>query len=428
MRILLIAYEFPPSPSPQSLRWAYLTRELDALGHDVHVLTPDLGPANDRWPLLPNTIHIHRSFAGPFRGLLAARQARKLRRARPYASTSVSSTHAAVAPVNWKYRLVQRAQRVLAGSLFPDERGEWRPWARRLLQRLLQELSPDVVIASHEPATSLELGLLARRLGFPLIADLGDPVLASYTPRRWRRKSSELERQVCAQADGVLVTTQSALQLLAQRHGDRHRIHVLTQGYDDRMAPPDVDMPSVFEPGRMELLYTGTFYRFRRPEALIEALRGLDGIRLSIATPAAPPALLQACRDTPHQFRLLGLLPHARALALQRQADVLVHIANDEPTQIPGKLFEYLGAGRPILYLGSRDQAAADLLIQANAGWVVDNDVDRIREALGSMVELRRGAGLPAVNPVTAFGWSRIGMQLHTLLEEVVASAGSGAA
>ena len=37
MRFLLIAYEFPPSPSPQSLRWAYLVRELIALGHQVKV-------------------------------------------------------------------------------------------------------------------------------------------------------------------------------------------------------------------------------------------------------------------------------------------------------------------------------------------------------------------------------------------------------
>ena len=45
MRILLITYEFPPSPSPQSLRWAYLCRELHRLGHDIDVLTIDLGGA-----------------------------------------------------------------------------------------------------------------------------------------------------------------------------------------------------------------------------------------------------------------------------------------------------------------------------------------------------------------------------------------------
>ena len=35
MRILLIAYEFPPSPSPQSLRWTYLVRELDRLTREL---------------------------------------------------------------------------------------------------------------------------------------------------------------------------------------------------------------------------------------------------------------------------------------------------------------------------------------------------------------------------------------------------------
>jgi len=430
MRILLIAYEFPPSPSPQSLRWAYLTRELAALGHEVHVLTPDIGPSTDSWPLLPQTVRIHRTFAGPFRGLLAARQAQKLRGHAPGESIASPFIDAAPTAVNWKYRLVQVAQRVLARWLFPDERGEWRPWARRRLDRLLQELSPAVVIASHEPATSLELGLMARRQGFPLIADLGDPVLAPYTPPRWHGKSSALERQVCEQADRVIVTTHSAQQLLTQRHGSGRRIRILTQGYDDSMEVASIELPNIFEPARLELLYTGNFYRFRRPDALIDALRGFGGIRLNVATPAAPASLLQACRDSPHQFRLLGLLPHARVLSLQRQADVLVHIANDQPMQIPGKLFEYLGAGRPILYLGNRDQATADLLAKANAGWVVDNAVERIREALRMLLALKRGAGLPVVTPVTDFGWSRIGAQLHALLEEVATgtSAGAGSA
>ena len=68
MRLLLIAYEFPPSPSPQSLRWAYFARELDALGHEVHVLAPDFGGETPGLPVLPRGVVVHRCFAGPFRG------------------------------------------------------------------------------------------------------------------------------------------------------------------------------------------------------------------------------------------------------------------------------------------------------------------------------------------------------------------------
>ena len=46
--LLPIAYEFPPIPLPQSLRWTRLARELARRGHAVHVLAPDVpgdGPA-----------------------------------------------------------------------------------------------------------------------------------------------------------------------------------------------------------------------------------------------------------------------------------------------------------------------------------------------------------------------------------------------
>ena len=70
MRLLLIAYEFPPCPSPQSLRWSSLVRELLAQGVEVHVLTVE-----DWWPsgLLqpPRGAMVHRAKAGGVAGILA---------------------------------------------------------------------------------------------------------------------------------------------------------------------------------------------------------------------------------------------------------------------------------------------------------------------------------------------------------------------
>src|SRR5690606_30219222 len=88
--------------------------------------------------------------------------------------------------LNWRGRLVDAAKRLAGLLLFPDVRAEWNPWARRELRRLLAEIKPDVVVTSHEPASTLPLGMYAQRLGFAWVADLGDPVCAAYTPRRWR--------------------------------------------------------------------------------------------------------------------------------------------------------------------------------------------------------------------------------------------------
>lgn len=124
MRILLIAYEFPPSASPQSLRWAYLARELAHKGHDLHVLTIDLGGQTPGLPELPDSITIHRTYAGPFRGLFAMR--RKLRARRRVATETSAAPLPASTSTNlhgWKRLLSERVQTLLARIVFPDARG-----------------------------------------------------------------------------------------------------------------------------------------------------------------------------------------------------------------------------------------------------------------------------------------------------------------
>src|SRR5690606_20396913 len=191
MRLLLIAYEFPPSPSPQSLRWTYLVRELAAMGHEVHVLTVDLGGETPGLPALPDSVRIHRTFPGLLRGALALhrehrmRHPRKPRGADADAAATANPVAALRPPRNWKQRVSEAVQAVAGQLHFPDIRGEWRRHGQRALGRLVATMRPDVVISSHEPATTLELGLSLRGMRLPWIVDMGDPVLAPYTPRRW---------------------------------------------------------------------------------------------------------------------------------------------------------------------------------------------------------------------------------------------------
>src|SRR5690606_36359314 len=284
--VLLIAYEFPPSPSPQSLRWCYLAAGLARHGHRVHVLAPEHPGNGVGLPGLPEGVVVHRTFAGPGMGLLNLLVRRRRggavrERARVDGAENAfaqdEGTPATVAmqrPLNWKghvhnalsaFRtwLFHGLQRLMGPCFFPDGRAEWYPWARKGLDRVLSGHAIDIVISSHEPATTLSLGLLASRKGYPWIADLGDPVLAPYTPRRWRRRALRLERDVCARADLVTVTTETVARSLAQRHGlDGDRLLVLTQGFaasaDSRPGPPPFggDRP-------LELLYTGSLYVFR---------------------------------------------------------------------------------------------------------------------------------------------------------------------
>lgn len=439
MRLLLIAYEFPPSPSPQSLRWTYLVRELALQGHDVHVLTVDLGGETPGLPELRGSVRIHRTFPGMLRGALALHREYRQRNPRKPAPTPTpalapTSAPASTAPVtalrpprNWKQRVSEAVQAVAGMLHFPDIRGEWRRHGRRALRRLLVELRPDLVISSHEPATTLELGLAVGRAGIPWVADLGDPVLAPYTPRRWRARSRRLERAVFRQAAHVIVTNPRAMEQMRQRHGDATPMSVVTQGFDLSPAPVDVGA-GLFEPDRLELLYTGSLYAFRRIDVLLAALRCDPRIRLSIAAVTVPESILAAARAAPEQLRLLGFLPHRQALGLQRQADVLVNIANDDPAQIPGKFYEYLGAGRPVLHLADQPDLVAERIIALRRGWTCPNAESAISRHLLQLCEAKAQGRLDAglsldTAQVRGHSWQALAAELSTLLQDVVSRA-----
>ncbi|MCA1714422.1 MAG: glycosyltransferase [Gammaproteobacteria bacterium] len=426
MRLLLIAYEFPPSTAPQSLRWAYLARELSAHGHEVHVLTIDLGGVTAGLPELPATIRIHRAFPGPLRGLVALRRRYRHRAAAGSAGRAPANAVAdtvGTSRTRWKLRISRRLQRFAEHLWFPDLRAEWRFWGRRALRPLLAKLQPEAVISSHEPATTLELGLEAKRAGYPWIADLGDPVLAPYTLPRWRDRAFELERSVCAEADHILVTAESARAMLQERHGREQRIEVLTQGFDDRVARvANSTATQLFDPHRLELLYSGSFYSFRQPDALVAALAAHPGARLSIAAVSLPDSVLEAARRWPERIRPLGFLPHDVVLALQRKADVLVSLANRDPGQVPGKFYEYLGACRPILHVtDNAGDIPATLVRQLKRGGVCRNDSDEIATSIGQWARAKQEGRLDdgcdlSLQAVAGFGWSRLGQCLDRIV------------
>lgn len=443
MRVLLIAYEFSPSPSPQSLRWTYLGRELVRAGHEVHVVTTEPAWAMDGLPALPPQMHIHRVVGGPIAAALAMLVRRQQTKRAARGGGASRSGHpisvaggptAPLSPVpgdgarlNWKGRLVERLKPVAMNLLYPDVRGEWAYPARKEVERLLEAIRPDIMITSHEPAMPLEVGIrIKRRHRIPWLADLGDPVLADYTPRRWHRRAFRVERQVMRLADGITVTAPGTRQLLLERHraaSGKGGIQVLAQGFDDAVVPDAGIAADIFDDGLLELLYTGSFYQFRRPDALIDAILVVAGVRLNVAASAIPDWLRSRFDAHPERFRLLGFRPHLEVLALQRRADVLVNVANDNPCQVPGKIYEYLGAGRPILHTGNivEEDVSAELVRDRRRGWICAGGPE-IESLLRTLVAGKRAgqpdpAGLDlGPGAVVDFSWRQRTRQLVAIL------------
>ena len=428
MRILLVAYDYPPLNSPQAIRWYYLSRELAHLGVEMHVLAPDLSARDGNSLAVPAGVTVHRCNAGGMAGWLARRQrARQPTTAAALPQSDVAKAqHVGPSTLNWKGRLHQRLERYVGHWVYPDSRGQWRASAGAALEGLVDSIKPDVLICSHEPAVTLQLGLQVAGRVRVWLADLGDPVLAEYTARRWRRRAGELEARVCRAATLISVTTASTRELLLARHAmDPSKIFVLSQGFDDTLSPA-IDFAPKPHPGELHLLYTGRFYSFRDPTALLEAVLELKQVRLTIAAPEVRPEYLAYAAKSGGRIVFLGEQPHAQVLKLQQQCDVLVNIGNALSVQTPGKLYEYLGSGKPILHCHSaKDDPAVGLLDEWRRGWSCANDLASLRVFLAALVEapeqlyaiLTSGS-----STVLAYGWSNLARCLLARCQQVAQS------
>jgi glycosyltransferase involved in cell wall biosynthesis len=385
-KVLLLAYEFPPVVAAQSLRWFYLANALARNGIEIDVLAPRIW---DKWQFsgaLEPGVRVHRVFPGPFVGFSGwlARRARSNTDPGPEAANAgpglIQSTYVGM-------------RRVLDHLLFPDVRTEWLPFAYRRLCTLIREGAYSVVLSSHEPGVDLLLGWLVKKRypGLYWVVDLADPFLTPYTPR-WRRwLDQRFEKSVCARADRVLTTTEAATALLQERHGQsRGKFAVIPQGFALRPQEPS-SLPrsrveALMPRGGFTLLYTGSLYpRFRNPANLIAALHQIPSIRLVVAGDAG--GFQRGFEALGDRVRILGKIEHFACLALQREATVLVNIGNTQSYQVPGKYYEYLGSGRPILHLyKNADDPTAALIANQRRGVAVLDHPQSIATALSRLL------------------------------------------
>ncbi len=422
MRVLLLAYEWPPITAAQALRWFYLANGLARRGVTVHVLCPAITSLQPYAVANHASIIEHRVWPGPFIGLAQwlAGPPRTLETEGDTAPQPVTST------------LLMRAYKgmrfVLDRVLYPDVRTEWYPFAKRELKRLLRQYSFDVVISSHEPGVDLLLGLwLKRHAQLPWVVDLADPLCAPYSPR-WRRWfDAWFENLVLRKADRVILTNDELRTVLTRRQAVNmsDKFVTIAQGAPDELPA----CPGKFRHAadRLHIVFTGNFYQdFRSPEEFAHALRtcNTDTMRVTIAGDNGRFApLFQGIPGV----ELLGKIGHFDCLALQASADLLLNIGNKQDYQLPGKIFEYLVAGKAILHLrGSSTDPAVPILQGVQSTFVVDNQRASIAAALGEIVDHWKGGTL-TVAPAEVerskamHGWSARVDVLERLLRDVAA-------
>jgi glycosyltransferase involved in cell wall biosynthesis len=127
-----------------------------------------------------------------------------------------------------------------------------------------------------------------------------------------------------------------------------------------------------------------------------------------------------------NSVRILGQKPHAEAISAMCNADVLLVLQGGDKmkdTEVPGKIFEYMGSGRYILALVKPGDVSA-ILSKTNTALIVNpDDTDVIKKQLLDLIELKKqGRLIPYPNNEYIHTFSRkvLTGKLGDLLDKTV--------
>lgn len=262
---------------------------------------------------------------------------------------------------------------------FPDAKAGWYPFAVRLGERVLLREKPDAIFATAPPFTTLMVGAELKKLsGLPLISDFRDPWPTGFLPppALIRPRIERFRSSVLRVSDTVLAVNHGTAGFL------EGRAEVLENGFD----PEEFAVPARKFDG-FTIVHVGNVWENEKEfRQVLEATRGTPGVQVLLVGRLRDE--FKAILAGYPQFRELGLLSHEDAVAAMKGADLLLYLS--KPGQAAGiKLYEYLGAGRPILSVCEECTEAARLVEQHHAGLAIGADADEIRDAVAQAMRGR---------------------------------------
>jgi glycosyltransferase involved in cell wall biosynthesis len=304
-----------------------------------------------------------------------------------------------------------------------------RTWMNRVIEagsRIAEEEKPDLIFVTMSPFDGADAcAEISRRTGIPWIADLRDPwALDEFQLHRtrWHREleKSQMAKSLESAALIIMNTPEAARRVKEELPRLRaSKVVSLTNGYDAEDFTGEVE---AIGGGKFNIVHSGYFHaesglverarqrQFRLlgrtipgverlPRShyyLLQALERwlkeepgiIDDVRMHCVgvLSKSDQALIDVSPAKP-LFVCSGYLSHAECLRFVRGADLLFLPMHKMPAGmkaglVPGKTYEYMAAGRPVLAT-LPESDARDFLTQAGSGFfAAPGDVPDLLAAL----------------------------------------------
>jgi glycosyltransferase involved in cell wall biosynthesis len=403
-RVLFVTYWFPPQPAAGASRTGYIAKHLKEFGWEPTVLTPEYPGVAD----------------------VDCDVATVAERRRVHSDLGIQNGE--FARPHKRHPMEQRARYLIKCLVrFPDDYSGWMRAAIRRGNSLAREGRFDAVLSSSPPPNVHFIArAVASKFKIPWIADYRDLWSGPYVPHFSRyygptrlRILYGIERWLLRSAARVTAATAGHASALSQ-YFERQDVVTIANASD----PTLWNSIEAFLPQDFRFCYTGQLYpRLRTPDLLFSAIAKLR----ELSDPAGLAARLDFFGNGPEItlesaaryglsdiVRAHGLVDKQTALRALPKAAVLLLLLNmaDEPDPVeaanPGsKIFEYAGAGRRILAIGSPHNVVGRVLQETGLG-LFASDREGSMAAIRRLYELyRQGDIVPPVRPSEWFSSPR---------------------
>jgi glycosyltransferase involved in cell wall biosynthesis len=379
-KVMVITYYWPPSGGSGVQRWLKFVKYLPHFGWQPYVFTPenptfDLKDESLLKDIPPEAEVLHFPIWEPY----------SLFNKLSGGGVKVSANSAPKAD-----SLFSKLSIWIRGNLFiPDPRVFWVRPSVKFLDDFLREKRIRHIITTGPPHSVhlIGLGLKKRNPSLKWTADFRDPwsewgFLDTLKLSKLARKThQQLEKKVLTTADKVTTITPFYVRHF-QRLGGR-KINLLTNGYDEE----DFQDFKIERPDRFVIRHVGIVNEKCNPIPFMEAVAALCAehpefrnavqvdfvgqVNARFANYVKEHAVLKTITT------LTPTIPHKEVVKLYGKSALLLLVLTgykDAEGYMPGKLFEYMATGLPVLGVGPEQGDAADLMRQANWGSMVDSD------------------------------------------------------
>lgn len=428
-KVLIIAYYWPPSGGSGVQRWLKFVKYLPQFGWKPYVFTPENPSVSVKDESL-------------LKDIPAEAEIVKLPIWEPYeAFGKLSKIFSGGKKGSGKTDFVVAKQTSLfsrfsiwvrGNLLIPDPRKFWVKPAVRFLEEYLVKNQITTIITTGPPHSMHLIGLKLKKNNPSLkwIVDMRDPwsewgfLDSIRAGKRAKAKHRALERNVLMAADEVLTITPFYERQFERLSG--RKVHLITNGFDETdFADFKLVRDSMFL-----IRHIGIVNEKCDPRPFMNALQELCTEHVELREKLAIEFVGQvnpefkefvASRELLSSLTTFtGNVPHKNLKAIYQSSALLVLILTgykDAEGYMPGKLFEYLATGLPILGVGPEAGDAAAFLNETHAGTMIDSDKHELIKKF-ILEKFLLWKNNTAIAPANSLAYSRKAMteKLSTLL------------